>query len=444
MNDCGQRNFFIGFDAAPISGEAMEKLKEFASVLTNDPGPLVPWSKYYVTNLHGENSRDVIDRMTRRILMRKDAGLYLFSGQRGTGKSTELKRLKFQLERDSPGSKAFIVDAMEYINETHPISINDLFLIVLLAFANELQKEGLEDAKSVGLISRLGNWLQTEVSLTSVTIGGAKIEFREQREAIVERIRQFSIEQQERFGAGCRKFVSELAEKAKTHFEKSRIVLIVDSLERLRAPAGTEMFSRVTEIFESSIDKLHIEHVDMVYAVPPYLQYLAALQHYTNFFHLCSVEVYRHPDHGPRVPNPDGIEAMIRIVEKRFPDWKEIIERTALEGLILSSGGDIRQLLRVLLLETVDALFTHPNEIPLKAASKIIEATKREASSYFREIIPNNELEILKRIGQKKSIELNHPEELTIVARFFDLRAVINYHDGGSWVDANPLLWKYL
>lgn len=204
------------------------------------------------------------------------------------------------------------------------------------------------------------------------------------------------------------------------------------------------MFSRVTEIFESSIDKLHIEHVDMVYAVPPYLQYLAALQHYTNFFHLCSVQVCRHPDHGNRLPNQSGIEAMIRIVEKRFEDWEKIIERPALESLILASGGDIRQLLRVLLLETVDSLFDNPMELPLKMDSKIIDSTRRQASRDFREIIPNNELEILKRIGAKKSIELEKPEELTIVARFFDLRAVINYHEGGSWVDVNPLLWKYL
>ena len=96
-------------------------LNQFAKVLANDPGALDYNSALYVHNLHGRGAEDVVSVLTRTIQRSDDPGqLYYFSGQRGTGKSTELKRLTMLLNAE-PGTKAFVVDALEYLADTHPL-----------------------------------------------------------------------------------------------------------------------------------------------------------------------------------------------------------------------------------------------------------------------------------------------------------------------------------
>ena len=56
----------------------------------------------------------------------------LFSGYRGTGKSTELRRLKRRLEES--GHLVFLCDMEDYINLSTPVDVTDFLMAVAGSF----------------------------------------------------------------------------------------------------------------------------------------------------------------------------------------------------------------------------------------------------------------------------------------------------------------------
>jgi hypothetical protein len=61
----------------------------------------------------------------------------LFSGFRGSGKTTELLRLKRRLE--AQGYFVLYADAPKYVNAAEPIDITDLLMVLAGAFSDALE-----------------------------------------------------------------------------------------------------------------------------------------------------------------------------------------------------------------------------------------------------------------------------------------------------------------
>lgn len=62
----------------------------------------------------------------------------LFSGFRGSGKTTELLRLKRDLEQN--GYFVLYADALNYVNAAEPIEITDLLMVMAGAFSDALEE----------------------------------------------------------------------------------------------------------------------------------------------------------------------------------------------------------------------------------------------------------------------------------------------------------------
>ncbi|KFB69515.1 ATP-binding protein [Candidatus Accumulibacter vicinus] len=67
----------------------------------------------YVENIHGDGEFDLVQQLADQIDFAASAGAYLFTGNRGTGKTTELLRLAKIL--DDLGCEVFYVDLTEYL-----------------------------------------------------------------------------------------------------------------------------------------------------------------------------------------------------------------------------------------------------------------------------------------------------------------------------------------
>jgi hypothetical protein len=421
---------------------------EFSKVLANDPGPLDHHSHLYVHHLHGAGAEDVIVLLERAIRRSDEEGLYYFSGQRGTGKSTELKRLAAVLN-GTDDTRAYIVDAMDYLSDTHPVDTVTLLLVIAIAFADRLSQPdalGHRPEPPGGLLKRFATWLQSEVEITGVTVGGVRAEFRKQQQSIAQRLQGFDLSRRERVMAECCGYISQMADEVRAHWQRSKVVLIVDSLERLRG-VGSEakdMFARIVRMFDGDLNQLRVPGVQMVYAVPPYLPYLTNVKALVRLFMLASVRVYEAPSTGRRVPRGSGVAAMRGVVERRFSGWREVISEGALDRLILASGGDMRQLLRRLLIDTLDAAYFNPERLPLAAHDEIIDTVIRRHEGDFENLVVRDEYALLKRIGEDNSLSLGSRDDLSVVAHFFDVRAVLNYRNGEDWLDLNPLLWPLI
>lgn len=430
------------------AAELEQGLDDFSSVLANDRGALEPTDDWYVANLHGEGAEDVIASLARAIRRTQGSQLYYFSGQRGTGKSTELRRLAVTLNAE-PKTRAYVVDVLDYISDSHPIETIDLLLITALAFADRLKDIGTfgEDfLKDDGVFSRFGKWLQTDVEITGVNIGGIKTDFKKQQQSVVKRIREFDLARQEKVMAECREFVRDMAQAVRDRWQADKVVLMIDSLERLRGigDAAAEMFDRVVKVFDGDSDQLRLPEMQVIYSVPPYLPYLSNIKQRVQLYMLASVRVCEPPAKARRQPRVAGLGAMERVVSKRFAAWPSLISRPALQCLMLASGGDLRQLLRRLLLEVLDQAYYALDRLPLAANDAIIATVLETQRVDFEGLVVQEEYPLLKSIGEKNSLDLPRRVDLPVAARFFDVRAVLNYRNGVEWLDLNPLLWPLI
>ncbi len=424
-------------------------LDDFSALLANDPGALSTQSGYYVPNLHGTGAEDVVallDRAIRR--SHSDAQLYYFSGQRGTGKSTELRRLEILLN-GQPGTRAYIVDALDYIGDTHPIDTLDLLLVIAAAFADRLSQPdalGSDQDPHESPLQRFTHWLGAEVEITGVTLGGVKAEFKKQQQSIVQRLRTFDLSRQERVMAECRQHIGQMAEAVRRRWQAPKIVLMVDSLERLRGigKEASEMFDRVVKVFDGDMNQLRVPDLHMVYSVPPYLPYLTNIKALVQLFMLASVRVCEPPSKARRAPRATGLDAMRQVVERRCPRWRELLSEPALDRLILTSGGDLRQLLRRLLLDTLDEAAFALERLPLGEDDPILHTVVQRHRVEFESLVVQDEFALLKGIAEQNALDLRHRDELSTVAHFFDVRAVLNYRNGVDWLDLNPLLWDLI
>ncbi len=452
-------------DMDAVSLQAL--VDEFSRVLANDPGPLDYQSHLYVHHLHGAGAEDVIVLLERAIRRSDQDGLYYFSGQRGTGKSTELKRLATILNGSSasdrtgaaraepapsqvPETRAYIVDAMDYLSDTHPVDTVTLLLVIAIAFADRLsQPDALgqrSEAAGAGLLARFTAWLQSEVQITGITVGGVRAEFRKQQQSIARRLAEFDLARREQVMAQCTAYVSDMAAEVRALQKCQKVVLIVDSLERLRGVGSeaSDMFRRIVRMFDGDLHQLRVPGVQMVYSVPPYLPYLTNVKSLVRLFMLASVRVFAAPSVAKRQPRPHGMEAMRGVVERRFSDWRSVISEGALDRLILASGGDMRQLLRRLLIDALEEAYFQPERLPLQENDDIIASVIRRHEREFENLVVRDEFALLKSIATSNVLSLGSRDDLAVVAHFFDVRAVLNYRNGDDWVDLNPLLWPLI
>ena len=116
-------------------------LKRFFQNLLDES--LDPTDERYVPLNENPDLADVdpVDLLANAIEWTAES-VQLFSGYRGTGKSTELKRLKARLEKS--GYLVFLCDVEDYLNLSTPVDVSD-FLMVVAGMFGEAVSERLKD-----------------------------------------------------------------------------------------------------------------------------------------------------------------------------------------------------------------------------------------------------------------------------------------------------------
>ena len=93
-------------------------------------------SRRYVPHLQGK--RDALGRLKAEINYRIDAGVYLFTGQIGSGKSTELLRLRAELQ--GPACKVYYCDLEDWLNLNAPIDLASFLLALIAAWVEAIER----------------------------------------------------------------------------------------------------------------------------------------------------------------------------------------------------------------------------------------------------------------------------------------------------------------
>ena len=420
-------------------------LKQFYNKLADRP--LTPDDPFYVLflpELGGEG--DPIAKLATQILWRDAPGVNLLSGQRGSGKSTELRRLKKQLETD--GCTVFLCDMRDYMNLTQPVEISDFFISLMGALSTAVAEACGQDPAKMSYWERLTRFLSTEVRLEGFKIdpsfGPAKVEIT----ASLKDDPHFKKRLQEQLRGHVARvirqahdFCAEAVALVRRHAAEPdrKVVLLVDSVEQIRG-VGDEaegVYRSVVNLFSGHADRLFLPSLEVVYTIPPYLTPLAP---HTERY-LGGGPVYTLPSVHIRQRSGDadkkGLAIMERIVARRCAEWQKVFSNTQLRCLAIASGGDLRDFFRLIRDCLVTATTVPEPAFPITDA--IVDAAKNHLR---RNMLPiaKEDVAWLRRITASHEPELQANKDLPRLAHFFDSSLVLNYRNGDDWYDVHPLL----
>lgn len=142
--------------------EIRAKLKLFHNSLKNEP--IEPDDRCYVRHLEEvDGTGDPIKELFNRISYSESESVTLLSGNRGSGKSTELRRLRKLLEDD--GCVVFLSDMRDYMNMTTQVEISDFFISIMGALNDAFFAKYNKNTAKENYWERLVNFLNNEVRI---------------------------------------------------------------------------------------------------------------------------------------------------------------------------------------------------------------------------------------------------------------------------------------
>ena len=382
---------------------------------------------------------DPVDALARAISWSHGESVQLLSGFRGTGKSTELRRLKKILE-DSH-YVVLLCDMEQYLNLSTPIDVTDFLLALCGAVNEELGRRGLLDdnlRESWG--QRLTRLFNGKIEISEFKVGALGLSAG--IKASLKSDPTFKQIVQQRMAG----HLGALVDEVRDHFErftktiKSRssisvdIVLLLDSVEHIRGTSvnAKHVQSSVENLFVSHADKLHLPGVHVVYTVPPYLK--VSYGNLGALYDPGGVKVL--PAFKLRDQAGAKIDHSYRIIEQVIAArgcWQRLLaDRAELDRLIYYSGGHLRDLLRL-----VSGVLTLAQGIPV--SSRTVDAAIDQLRMEFLPIADDEAL-WLAEISRTHQIALPSSERLPVLARFLDTHLALCYLNGDEWYDIHPLI----
>lgn len=296
-----------------MDGSDFQFRKAFFQALADEP--LEPGDPRYV-NLSGLPGRHAAEQLAETIRLSSGQSVQIFSGTEGTGKTTELKRLRALLH--GAGYTVVYVDMHNYVSTSTPINFGEFGLALATAFSDAL--------RGIGLLGDAARQQQI----------GDRISLNSNNWVLLRELRAF--------------LIGGIAELRKRYAQGGKIVLLVDSLDHLgrRGEARGEILDSVDGLFRDHISRMSIPDLHVVYSVPFWLietpRRLATYEHTVILWDL---------------PVADNLGKTITALTA--DSFHEIVARRAktlrvagigddrrLEKVIHASWGNIRDFLRIL------------------------------------------------------------------------------------------------
>lgn len=424
----------------PLSTDDRKFLKGIYQELQDRP--LDPGDPRYQPVYEHPGCEDPLTDLLNRIEYAGRESLSYFSGFRGSGKTTELLRLRERLREI--GYVVLYADALEYINPAQPIEIQDLLLVLAGAFGDSLREEGIQVAGD-SYWDRLYHWLKTtEVIAKDFEFKAGGVGFKAELRA--------SPTFRQKVTNALRGRLAEVHDQVRNIFEEGfkairlargsdvQVVFLFDSLEQIRGSLFDEqdVIRSVERLFANHAKFLEIPYLHVVYTVPPWLKFVLPGVAMTV---LPCVRLWENDSE--RTTCGSGISGFRTLVEKRFTaegmvrffgsdPWRRAGQ------LLELCGGHFRDLL-FLLRETV----LRADGLPV-GDDAIKNAIINVRSTFLP--IPSDDARWLAAIEQERDclLKTSGAEEVNRLTRYLDTHFVLYLKNGKEWYDVHPLIRNHV
>lgn len=402
--------------------------------------PLNPEDPRYVDWNKARGSENLLSEMSGTIRLTEGPTCQLLSGHRGCGKTTELFRLRRELERES----YFIAycESDEFIDLNDKVEFSEVFLAISQQITNTAREQSisLEVGRLRSFFTGLWDILSTTVTPKDVKVkdplGIFEIGFELKNNPNNRQlVREYSRPRSASLLQAVNEALEETTEKLKHHFGTCEgLVVMVDNLDRmLRQTMPGSNRSSHDQLFVDYASQLSGLTCHVIYTIPPEL--------------LCSSEgiglsyLYgTQPQMMPMVPvttragemDNRGIEKLIEAAQRRitFAKADSAFETEAvIKRLCIASGGYVRSLMTM-----AQQSINYSPSLPIKekAVGAAIKSFRNSLIRGFRE----KQWKILRDISQTKKITEDE-ENLTLLKN----EAVLEYiDDDGPWYDVHPVV----
>lgn len=434
-----------------MTPEAIEALQVKLTKAASRDAPLnfddATDASYYIGDLHG--SDDPVKRLRKAIDRTEGQSVHLFTGQIGSGKTTELFRLQHVLKQQTtsePPPKVYYVDVKSWLNVSEEVHLSN-FLVGLLA-AWSYAAQGSDSNAQMSYVDRFFEFLyQTKVIAKSVTleksIAGNKIGLQLALETD-ETFRKMLHENVQKQGADFVSQAHAYAAKLKQDLcqQGQKCVLLVDSLEQVRGwgEKFETVYASMQQLFIGNSRALKIPSVHVIYSISPFVleqnPQIAALYGAGVVVNMPSVHVFQNKSNAL---DPNGLDAVTRLLAARYPQWDQILTQDQLHTLIRACGGDLRDFFRALYHVSLADTQTLPvnDEVIQQAVAQI---TPPQA-------IPIEHIRWMAKLEQSHEAELAESSEganSQLLQRYLNSKHIFAYLNGSTWYSVHPLLRDWI
>jgi hypothetical protein len=400
--------------------------------------------QYYIdfSSVRGGN---VIQRLRRTIINQPDESTcQLFTGHIGCGKSTELFRLKNELERQ--GFHVVYFESSADLDMAD-VDVSDILLAITRQVSASLEKVNirLKPSYFVNLFNEIADFLQTPIQPEfefSLPLGIGKVTAKtKDSPKLRSQLRQYL----EPRTSGILEAINEqVLERAKEDLKGQGykgLVVIVDNLDRVDISPKASGRSQPEYLFIDRGEQLKKLNCHLVYTIPLVLIFSNELSTLTNRFGVKPIIL-------PMVTvknregsyNSEGMRLLRQMVLARAFPWLDEAERLSriyevfdsdktLDRLCRVSGGHVRNLL-VLLYSCLQE-----DDPPIQ--QDCLEMVIREYRDDLVSAISDSEWTLLLQVLQQQD-NVKGEDEYQILLRSMFL---FEYRDvDGRWFDINPAI----
>jgi hypothetical protein len=440
----------------PLSLSDRASLRQLYANLADEA--LQPESPFYEPVYQQLGLEDPVQKMSTLIEFDGVESIRLFSGFRGSGKTTELHRLQRVLEER--GYFVLYADALNYVNAAEPIEITDLLMVMAGAFSDALEDKLGSDIARETFWDRIWTFLNTEINLKEAS---AKLGYETPGKELFGSVKtgldlKFELKSATNFRRELQGFLANKLKELKSNVdrffeygikeirkargENTQVVFIFDQLEQLRGTLQTEqdVIRSVERIFAIHVDLLRIPYVHAVFTVPPWLKFV--LPGTVQITLLSTVHLWNN-DVG-RSRCKEAWEVFRSLVRRRLrKEGSELLfgrqaaGQKLVDDVIGVCGGHFRDLLRLLRDTVVRATSLSNLPVPATVIVSTINAARRDFLP-----IAQDDARWLAEIARVRATALPSTEATPVnrLARFLDSHFVLYFVNADEWYDIHPLI----
>lgn len=403
----------------------------------NPDKPLQPDDDRYVDLSASRGMRHIAELITWKI---QNSGTdaqnkRLFTGHRGSGKTTELLRLQRELERN-----AFFTIYLDTEKLLDLGNLNYLDVLVVIAEQTEQSLRNKHIPLSDTLLEDISGWFsdhiveKSQVSELQGTVetsaeAGATIPFFAKLLTRITANFKTGSTHRETIRTQLNRNLSVFMDKLNLLINTSRnavqqkgftdIVLIVDGMEKMRYELHKDGESTHSEMFVRHAEQLCAPECHIIYTVPVSLPYQRNLM---TDFEITVLPMVRMDE--------EGIASLVEIIERRVDTATLFTGPELLVTLAQTSGGAVRDLMHLM------RMAMEAGTGPLDAAD--VGRAVSDLRKIYTRLIRESDLALFRQIARTHFIQGGDEQ----AGRLLDLRLALEYQNGDLWADLHPVVRK--